>query len=104
MKKPTQNTLFKKYPDAMSLGDLAEALGVSTKLASRLVRDGEIYAVKVGREYRIAKTAVIDYIKGKGRPTVSKNYVVNVTSNPNSWTSPEVCDIVCTAENVKEVC
>ena len=47
----------------MSLTDLAGALGISTKLASRLVRSGEIFGVKVGREYRVAKTSVMEYIE-----------------------------------------
>ena len=55
--------IFANYPDAMSLTDLAGALGISTKLASRLVRSGEIFGVKVGREYRVAKTSVMEYIE-----------------------------------------
>ena len=56
--------IFSNYPDAMSLKDLSDALGISTKLASRLVRSGDIFGVKVGREYRVAKSSVIRYIKG----------------------------------------
>ena len=55
--------IFANYPDAMSLTDLSKALGISTKLASRLVRSGEIFGVKVGREYRVAKTSVMEYIE-----------------------------------------
>lgn len=55
--------IFANHPDAMSLTDLAGALGISTKLASRLVRSGEIFGVKVGREYRVAKTSVMEYIE-----------------------------------------
>ena len=60
--------IFSNYPDAMSLKDLSDALGISTKLASRLVRSGEIFGIKVGREYRVAKTSVLKYIKAYQRP------------------------------------
>ena len=43
--------MFRKYPDALRLSDLADMLGISTKLASRLIRDGEIPAVRVGRKF-----------------------------------------------------
>lgn len=92
--------MFRKYPDAMSLSDLADCLGISEKLASRIIRSGEIYAVKVGREYRIAKTAVVEYLSGKPRQTPTKSYVVNVTSNPISWTCDDKCDIVCATKEV----
>ena len=64
--------IFANYPDAMSLADLSKALGISTKLASRLVRSGEIFGVKVGREYRIAKTSVMEYIEDRRTPYPTK--------------------------------
>ena len=42
--------IFANYPDSMTLRDVATALGISTKLASRLVRQGRIYGIKVGLE------------------------------------------------------
>ena len=62
--------MFRKYPDALRLNELADMLGVSTKLASRLVRDGEIPAVKIGREYRIAKSNAVKYLLGKQKECV----------------------------------
>ena len=66
--------IFRNYPDSMTLKDVADALGISTKLASRLVREGEIFGVKVGREYRVAKTTVMEFIQDRNiarpiRPT-----------------------------------
>ena len=60
----TNANVFSNYPDAMSLKDVARLLDISTKLASHLVRSGDIFGVKVGREYRVAKSSVIRYIKG----------------------------------------
>ena len=83
--------IFCNYPDAMTLAQLAECLGISTKLASRLIRSGELSAVKIGREYRIAKSVLIKYI---AKPR-EKNCVESVTSNPKGWTSEEKCGMLC---------
>ena len=82
--------MFRAYPDALSLKDLSKMFGVSTKQASKLIHDGKIDAVKIGREYRIAKINAIKFLMGKEQKTC----VVNVTSNPHRWTSPQLCDIV----------
>ena len=81
--------MFRKYPDALRLNELADMLGVSTKLASRLVRDGEIPSVKIGREYRIAKSNAVKYLLGK-----QKECVVSVKLNPKEWTLQQVCGIL----------
>ena len=65
--------IFTNYPDSMTLRDVASALGISTKLASRLVREGELYGVKVGREYRVAKTTVMEYLQDRRAPNGRKN-------------------------------
>ena len=92
--------LFCNYPDSMTLKDVANALGISTTLASRLVREGVIFGVKVGREYRVATTTVMEYLSDRRLPigASGRNHcVVNVTSNPKRWTSKERCDIVSAA-------
>ena len=63
------NRRFSDYPDSLSLSDVAELLGVSTRLASRLIRSGELFAVKVGREYRVAKTSVMEYLHDRRTPS-----------------------------------
>ena len=96
---PTENrypttAMFRKYPDALRLTDLADMLGVSTKLASRLIRDGEIPAVRIGREYRIAKSNAVKYLLGK-----QKECVVSVNLNPKEWTLRQVCGMFDGAKN-----
>lgn len=78
--------IFANYPDSMTLRDVANALGISTKLASRLVREGSIYGVKVGREYRVAKTTVMEYIMDRRTPGGYKKCVgsVNCSMSPNA--------------------
>ena len=96
-----------KYRDVMSLSELAEYLNVSTKLASRLLRDGAIFSVKVGREYRVAKSTVMQYVRGQKRTAdaqrTPKNCVGSVTSNPQGWTFGGSRGIVCVAKNQREV-
>ena len=99
--RPEFAKMFRMYPDALSLKDLAAMFGISVKQASKLVRSGEIESIKIGREYRIAKLNAIKFLMG--RNTAEKTYVVNVTSNPQGWTFDDKCDILCPAAEKKEV-
>ena len=89
--------MFRTYPDALSLKDLSKMFGVSTKQVSKLIHDGKIDAVKIGREYRIAKINAIKFLMGKEQKTC----VVNVTSNPHRWTSPQLCDMVVSTKELE---
>ena len=92
---------FRMYPDALNRKELASMLGISEKQASKLLRSGEIPSIKIGREYRIAKVNAINFLMGKS--TSEKTYVVNVTSNPQGWTSDDKRGILCVAADQKEV-
>ena len=91
MARNDTSNIFKNYPDALTLCEFAEILGISQKLASKLIRTGEIEAIKVGREYRIAKVNAIRYLLGE---QVVEKYVLNETSNPKCWTIRGLCGIV----------
>ena len=55
--------MLKKYPDVLKIEQMCEALGgMSTKTGYKMLRDGRIGSVKVGREYRITKVDIIDYL------------------------------------------
>ena len=97
------HNIFCNYPDAMTLAQFAECLNISTKLASRLIRDGKLFAKKVGREYRISKSSVIEFVHGEKKQT-KKSCVVSVTSNPQDWIIEDKCGILCAAAKRKEVC
>ena len=92
-KKNPTHKMFCNYPDALTLTDFANMLGISTKLASKLIKDGAVEAIKVGREYRIAKVNAIRYLMGSKSAT-TKKCVVTVTSNPKCWTIRGLCGIV----------
>ena len=58
--------MFEKYPDVVSVPDLCKMLGgISKKLAYKMLANGEIFSVKVGRSYKIPKVSVIAYLTGK---------------------------------------
>ena len=99
--RPEFAKMFRMYPDALNRQELASMLGISEKQASKLLRSGEIPSIKIGREYRIAKVNAINFLMG--RSTSEKTYVVNVTSNPQGWTSDDKRGILCVAADQKEV-
>lgn len=54
--------MFTEYPDIVSIDELCAMLGgISTKTAYKLLRDGKIHSVRVGRAYKIPKASVIAY-------------------------------------------
>jgi excisionase family DNA binding protein len=54
--------MFADYPDVVGVAELQTMLGVGRKLAYRLIGEGEIQALHVGRTYRIPKVNVIAYL------------------------------------------
>ena len=55
--------MFVHYQDVVGVDDLCLMLnGISRKLAYKLLKHGEIQSIKIGREYRIPKAKVIEYL------------------------------------------
>ena len=55
--------MFEKYPDVVDVDDLCEMLGgISKKLAYKLLGNKEIKSIRIGREYKIPKPYIIDYL------------------------------------------
>ena len=54
--------MFDQYPDAVTIEELCEMLGIGRGLAYQLLSSGKIKAVKVGRGWRVVKKAVEDFI------------------------------------------
>ena len=60
------NKLLSTYPEVINIEQLCEALGgVSTRTGYKLLKEGKIKSIKVGREYRIIKTYVTDFLLGR---------------------------------------
>ena len=55
--------MLKEYPDVLNIDQLCQVLCVSTKTGYRLLRDGDILSLKVGRTYRIPKAHLLSYLK-----------------------------------------
>lgn len=59
--KEAYRVMLQEYPDVLNMDDLCKLLAVSKKTAYKLLKDGEIGCIKVGREYRIAKAHLLTY-------------------------------------------
>ena len=51
------------YPAALTAAEVAEILRVRTKTVYKLIKEKTLPAVKVGRENRIAKSHLINYLR-----------------------------------------
>ena len=58
-------TMFKKYPDVVSVEILQEMLGICRKNAYLLVKENKIRSARVGRSYKIPKLCVVEYLVGQ---------------------------------------
>ena len=57
------NVRLKDFPDILNVDQLCEVLGISTKTGYKLLSNGTIDALKVGRMYRIPKVHVLTYLR-----------------------------------------
>ena len=56
--------MFREYPDVVTVEQMCEMLGgISTKTGYRLLRNGTIKSLVVGRRYRIPKLYVFEYLE-----------------------------------------
>ena len=64
----TYNKLLSGYPEVMNIDQMCNALGaISTRTGYKLLKEGKIKSIKVGREYRIIKTYVTDFLLGRAQ-------------------------------------
>lgn len=58
-----KNIMFADYPDIVNLEQMRNMLGgISSTLAYKILKTNTIKSKKVGREYRIPKINVIEYM------------------------------------------
>ena len=55
-------SMLENYPDILIFDELVEILGIGENSAYKLLKDKQIYSKKIGREYKIPKLCVIDFI------------------------------------------
>ena len=58
---------FDKLPMLLSVEELMPVLRIGISTAYELVRSGQIFSIRVGRQFRIPKQAVLDFIQQPGR-------------------------------------
>ena len=56
------NTIFPNYPDVLDVKQVSELLGVSSKTVYRLLNEGALTSLKVGRAFKIPKLYLLQYI------------------------------------------
>ena len=62
MKNDAYKLMLKDYPDVMSIEQMCEILSISTKTGYRILREGKICCLKVGRAYRIPKAHIFTFL------------------------------------------
>ena len=55
--------MFLEYPDVVGIPELCRMLNIGVVLAYRLIKDGAIKARKIGREHKILKSNIINYLQ-----------------------------------------
>jgi len=54
--------LFSEYPDVLNIKQLCNALNIGKNTAYRLINDGDIKSITIGKVHKIPKCYVIEYI------------------------------------------
>ena len=75
---PGKAELLAASASFMSSTEAARILGITPEAASRLVRQGKLPGVKIGRSYVIPRESVdsfsIGYVPARGRPRAKRKY------------------------------
>lgn len=61
--KENYSIMFTTYPDIVDITQMRKMLGgIGVTLAYKLLKQGKIKSLKIGREYRIPKSYIIQYL------------------------------------------
>ena len=55
-------SVLKDYPDVMNSHQVCEVLRISKKTLYKLIREGDLDCLKIGREYKIPKVTLMKLI------------------------------------------
>lgn len=61
--KEMYQSILKEFPDILTIDEMSMALGVSRKTCYKLINEGKVPHLKVGRSYRIPKLHLLAYLK-----------------------------------------
>ncbi len=62
--------MLKEYPDVLNIDQMSQALGVSKKTGYKLLQNGTIVHMKIGRCYRIPKAHLLAYLVFSANPAL----------------------------------
>lgn len=54
--------MFSNYPDVVSINELMQMLSIGKNTAYNLLQSGAVKSIKVGKQYRIPKRFIIEYL------------------------------------------
>ena len=54
--------MFDNYPDVLTIDDLQSALGIGRSTAYRLIRSGAIRHLRIGKNIKIPRRFLLEYI------------------------------------------
>lgn len=57
--------MFEEYDDILTIDEVAEALKIGSSHAYHIVRSGNLKAYKEGKDWKIPKSSLINYIQSK---------------------------------------
>lgn len=61
--KENYSLMFTNYPDIVDISQMRKMLGnIGITLAYKLLKQNRIKSIKIGREYRIPKSCIIEYL------------------------------------------
>lgn len=66
LNRPTPQRSLDDYPDVLNVHEVAEILRRSEDRTTGWLRTGEIHAVRVGGQWRVAKSVLKTYLTGEG--------------------------------------
>ena len=61
--KEAYSVMLSDSPDIMNIEEMCSALSISKKMGYKLLREGKIVGMKVGRTYRVPKVHALSYLK-----------------------------------------
>ena len=56
------NYLFKEYNDVVTVDDVCQMLHIGRSMAYKLLGDGTIKTIKIGKRFIIPKQSIIDFL------------------------------------------
>lgn len=62
-KNNAYESVFKNYPDIVTVDQMSQMLGVSTKTAYKLLKENKIKHFMIGRIYKIPKYYILKYLE-----------------------------------------